>query len=278
MLLARKEVVRMPTVAVMLAGSAAREQAREQIGTLATIRFCETVESLLELVALGGVDAVVADLRDVSGASILPTFGVLRRQVSHLPLIVHCLPTPEALRELPIKSAVHRGLSLVFRNYEHLGAALRPLLHSPRVPSAAETLACHVVPLVPDPFGAFALVCALKASPRLKVSTAASWSGTSRRTLERSLRRAGLPGAGVVLGSCTALHAAWWIDVQGWSTKQVVAEMGFSHASGITRVLQRHFGCSVKALRMEGGFQGLLYRFEGSLLPGTVPPARLQSL
>jgi AraC-like DNA-binding protein len=268
----------MPTVAIMLAGSAAREQAREQIGPLATVRFCETVEALLELVRGGDVDAVVADLRDVTGASILPTFGALHRQAPHLPLIVYCLPTPEAFRELPIRSALHHGLGLVFRTYEHLGATLRPLLHSLRVPSAAETLARHVVPLVPEPFRPFTLVCAVKASPRLKVSTAATWSGTSRRTLERSLRRARLPGAGVVLGSCTALHAAWWIDVQGWSTKQVVAEMGFSHASGIIRVLQRHFGCSVKSLRTESGFQELLYRFETSLLTGTDPPARLQSL
>jgi AraC-like DNA-binding protein len=268
----------MPTVAVMLAGRAAQALAAEQIGALATVRICESIGALLELVAGGDVDAVVADLRDVSGKSILPTFGALRLQAPHLPLILHCLPTPEALRDLPDTSAFRRGLSLVFRNYEHLGAALRPLLRPPRVPSAAETLARHVVPLVPGPFRPFVLVCALKASPRLKVGTAATWSGASRRTLERSLNRARLPSASSVLGSCTALHAAWWLDVQGWSTKQVVTEMRFSHASGLIRVLQRHFGCSMKSLRDEGGFQELLRRFEATLLGDSTPTARLQSL
>jgi AraC-like DNA-binding protein len=264
----------MPTVAVMLAGRAAQALAAEQIGTLATVRFCESIGALLGLAAEGNLDAVVADLRDVSGASVLPTFGALRLGAPHLPLILHCIPTPEALRDLPEPSAFRRGLSLVFRNYEHLGAALRPLLKPPGAPSAAETLARHVVPLVPGPFRPFFLVCALKASPRLKVGTVATWSGSSQRTLERSLKRARLPSAWSVLGSCTALHAAWWLDVQGWSTKQVVTTMGFSHASGLIRVLQRHFGCSLRSVRDERGFHELLYRFETTLVGDGVPPAR----
>lgn len=268
----------MPAVAVMLVGSAAQALAAEQIGTLAEVRFCQTVDSLERLAAGGGVDAVVADLRDISGASIFPTFASLRRRAPHIPLILHCLPTPAAVRELPDITVVGRGLSLVFRNCEHLGLALRPLLNPPRVLSAAETLAQHIVPLVPVPFRPFVLVCAYKASPALKVGTAAGWSGVSRRTLERSLKYARLPGAATLLGSCTALHAAWWLDVQGWSAKQVVTEMRFSHASALVRVLQRYFGCSLRSLHDEGGFQGLLYRFEATLLGGPTPAARYQPL
>jgi len=267
----------MPTVAAMIADPADRRLTAEQVGQLAVVRFCETVEGLVEMVAGGGVDAVVADLHDASGTSILPTFRILHRQAPHLPLILFCLPTPEALRDLPLSGAVVRGLSLVFRNYEHLGLALAQVLGPPRLPSAAETLGRHVVPLVPGPFQPFVLVCACKASPNLRVSTAARWSGTSRRTLERSLRLARLPSAGAILGSCTALHVAWWLDVQGWSTKQVVAEMGFSHASALIRVLQRHFGCSVKSLRDEGGFAELLYRFETALLGGPMASEPVRS-
>jgi len=267
----------MPTVVVMLPGRAAQQLAAEQIGALAAVRFCDSTEELLALVAGGAVDAVVADLRDASGNSVLPTFGALRLQAPRLPLILHCVPTPEALRDLPDTSAFRQGLTLVFRNCEHLGAALRPLLLPPRVPTASETLARHVEPLVPGPFRPFVLVCALKASPRLRVGTAATWSGASRRTLERSLHRARLPSAGSVLGSCTALHVAWWLDVQGWSPKQVVTEMRFSYTSGLVRVLQRHFGCSVKSLRDAGGFQELLFRFETTLLGGGPAPRPQQS-
>jgi AraC-like DNA-binding protein len=256
----------MPTVAVMLPGRAAQALAAEQIGTLATAQFCESAAALLDLVAKGDVDAVVAELRDVSGKSTLPTFRALRLQSPRLPLILHCIPTPEALWELPDNSALRRGLSVVFRNHEYLGAALRPLLLPPGVPSAAETLARHIVPLVPRPFRPFVLICALKASPRLKIGTAATMSGATRRTLERALRQAGLPSARNVLGSCTALHAVWWLDVQGWSTKQVVTEMGFSHASSLIRLLERQFGCSLRSVRSGNGFQVLLSRFETTLL------------
>jgi hypothetical protein len=262
----------MPTVAAMIPEPAVQQVASEQIGNLATVRFCTSINALFGLVSRSGVDAVIADLRDRSGASTLPILGALRRQAPYLPLILYFVPTPAALREVPDMIAVGRGLTLVLRNYEHLGLALRPLLYGPRVPGAGETVVRHVVPVVPVPFRPFFAVAALKASPRLRVGTAARWSGFSRRTLERALRGARLPSAAAVLGACTALHVAWWLDVQGWSTKHVADQMRFSYQSGVTRVLQRHFGCSVKSLRDEGGFSGLLSRFETTLVGGLQPP------
>ena len=263
----------MPTVAAMIVGQAAQRLAAEQIGERAEVRFCDTLESLSDLVA-GGVDAVVADLWDAFGAGVLPAVAAIRRDVPNLPIVLHFAPTPAALREVPDTIAAGRGFSVVLRPHEHLGLALRPLLSRPRVVSAAETLARHIVPVVPVPFRPFFLVTALKASPRLPVATVAAWSGIARRTLERALHRARLPGAGAALGYCTALHAAWWLDVQGWSAKQVVIEMGFPDRSAVTRVLQRYFGCTVRSLRNEAGFQELLYRFEMLLLGGPILPGR----
>jgi hypothetical protein len=80
-----------------------------------------------------------------------------------------------------------------------------------------------------------------------------------------------MPKAANILGACTALHVAWWLDVQGWSSKSVATEMRFATRSGVTRVLQRHFGCSVRTLTEVGGFQGLLARFEATLVGGDVP-------
>ncbi len=263
----------MPTVAAMIVGSAAQRLAAEQIGGRAEVRFCETLEELSEL-AVGGVDVVVAELWDASGASVFPAVGAIRREAPNLPIVLHFAPTPAALREVPDIIAGGRGLSVALWPHEHLGLALRPLLNPPRVAGAAETLARHIVPVVPVPFRPYFLVIALKASPRLPVRTAVAWSGIGRRKLERALRRAKLPGAGPALGFCTALHAAWWLDIQGWSAKQVVTEMGFPHQSSVTRVLYRYFRCTVRSLQDEGGFQELLYRFETMLLGGPVLPSR----
>ena len=54
----------MPVVAAMVIGPAAQRLAGEQIGALATTHFCETIDALAQLAAGGGLDAVVADLRD----------------------------------------------------------------------------------------------------------------------------------------------------------------------------------------------------------------------
>ena len=177
----------MPTVVVMLTGLGLQELARKQIDPATTVRFCATGESLVELATAGAVDAVISDVRDSGGASVMPAFAVIRRRAPHLPLILHCLPTPEALRDIPSIIAVTTGLTVVFRHCEDLGLALHSVLRASRVPGAGETLARHVVPLVPGPFRSFLLVSALKASPGLKVKTAAGWSGLQRRTLERAL-------------------------------------------------------------------------------------------
>jgi hypothetical protein len=63
----------------------------------------------------------------------------------------------------------------------------------------------------------------------------------------------------------TGLHAAWWLDVQGRLGKQVVTQMGFPHASSLTHLLRRRFNCTVASLRNDGGFAGLLLRFEAML-------------
>jgi AraC-like DNA-binding protein len=256
----------MPTIAALVTDPAARRLAAEQIGGRAAVHFCESIQDLSELIALGTADVAVADLQDATGASVVATFGALRREVPDIPLIIFCPATPAALREVPDIVALGRRLDLVFQGKDHLGLALKPFLEPLRVSRPGEMLARHIVPLAPTPFRPFIAVIALKASPRLRVGTAATWSGVSRRTLERSLQHAGLPSAAVLLGSCTALHVAWWLDVQGWSVKHVVTEMGFSHKSGLNRVLRRYLNCSTRSLPEEGGFQGLLARFEAALV------------
>jgi len=60
----------MPTVAVMVIGRVAQRQAAEQIGTLATTRFCETVDELTTLVKDG---ELALDLSDDLQAGVVVT-------------------------------------------------------------------------------------------------------------------------------------------------------------------------------------------------------------
>jgi AraC-like DNA-binding protein len=258
----------MASVALLLTDPVRRRLAVDQIGSRAAIRFCASIEGLADAIGAGGVDAAVVDPL-ASGAGLLPSLGTIRRGHRYLPIVLFTLPTPALLRELADVVALGGRLELVLQGTDHLGLALDSLLRPLRVPGPSETLARHLVPVVPPPFRPFLAIGALKASPHLRVDAAARLAGASRRSLERGLHQAGLPSAASVLGSCTALHAAWWLDIQGWSAKHVAAEMGFSHRTALIRLLQRHFGVTVRSLDDHGGFQGLLYRFETALLRKT---------
>jgi hypothetical protein len=261
----------MPTIAALVNDPAARRLAAEQIGSRAVVRFCDSIPALSRFIQRGDVDIVVADLHDIPGARILPAFGSLRRVNPDLPIIFFSPPTPEVLRQVPDIISLGRRLDLVLQGTDHLGLALKAFLEPLHVSRPGEILARHLVPIVPGSFRPFLALVALKAAPGLRVATAARWCGLARRTLDRSLLQARMPKAANILGGCTALHVAWWLDVQGWSTKHVATEMRFSSQSGITRVLQRHFGCSVRSLPEMGGFQALLARFEITLLGGDTP-------
>ncbi len=217
----------------------------------------------------------MADLHSVPGVGILPAFSSLRRISQDLPIILFSPLTPEVVRDVPDIIPMGRRLDLVFQGKDHLGLALKSFLEPLQSPDLGEILTRHLVPIVLPPFRQFLALLALRASPGLRVAAVAKkkWCGLSRRTLDRSLLHAGMPKAANILGACTALHVAWWLDVQGWSSKNVATEMRFSYQSGVTRVLQRHFGCSIRTLAAAGGFEGLLAHSTWRLLGDTTPSA-----
>lgn len=255
----------MPAIVVLIVEPEEQAFVREQLSGIVTPRFCDSVEALEAIVLSGTVRAVLADVRDKSGAETLPVLQRLRNRLPALPLVMCFRPTPLALREVPDLMRTVPGMGIILRGFEHIGLAVKKLLHGPRPPSAAETLLRRLVPLTPAALQPFFTVCAVKGSPRLRVNAAAELSRIPRRTLERRLTDAQLPGAAGCVGSFAALHAAWWLDVYGWPTKQVIEEMQFSHLSSLTRTLKRHFGCSVSQLQDYGGFNVLLLRYEQAL-------------
>jgi hypothetical protein len=255
----------MPAIVALIVEPEEQEFVRGQLAGVATPRFCDRVEALEAIVAAGMAQAVLADLRDKAGVQVAPVLRRLRSRMPALPIVLCFRPTPLTLREVPDLLGTMPGTGLVLRGFEHVGLAMKKLLHSPRPPSAAETLLRRLVPLTPASLQPFFTVCAVKGSPRLRVPAVAAWSRIPRRTLERRLSEAQLPGAAGVVGAFAALHAAWWLDVYGWPTKQVIEEMQFSHLSSLTRTLKRHFGCSVSQLDDYGGFNVLLLRYEETL-------------
>ena len=253
----------MRRIVALVASEDERRRVAEQLAG-AAVRYCDTVGALETLAGAGGAgtggfDAVVAGLRDAAGAPVAPAVVALQARIPGLRVLLHVALSRGAARELVSAAGTGVRAEYALLPFERLDAAVERLL-APHPSSAAGTLVTRLAGDVPAGVRAFVTVCALRATPRLRVRTAAAWSRVSVRTLERRLRRAHLPAASFVLRASSGLHAAWWLDVQEWPVKRVVAEMGFSHASALTRLLRRYCGCTPSTLREEGGFDAALDR------------------
>ena len=104
----------------------------------------------------------------------------------------------------------------------------------------------------------FVMLAILEAPARRSVAELAAWSRVSVRTLERHLRRERWPAAHVVAQSFSALDAIWLMSEYGWSARLVQETRGFSHPSGVTRLLSAYAGTKPATLIADGGFPAAL--------------------
>lgn len=250
-------------IVAVVASEDERRRVAEQLAG-ASVRYCETVAALEALAGAGGagaggIDAVVTGLRDAAGAPVAPAVVALQAHVPGLRVLFHAALSRGGARELVAAAGSGVRAEYALLPFERLDAAVERLL-APHTPSAGGTLVTRLAGDVPAGVRPYVTVCALRATPRLRVRTAAAWSRVSVRTLERRLRRAHLPAASFVLRASAGLHAAWLLDVHDWPAKRVVAEMRFSHASALTRLMRRYCGCTPSTLREEGGFDAALDR------------------
>lgn len=240
-----------------------RRRVAEQLAG-ASVRYCDTVAALEALAGAGGsgtggFDAVVSGVRDAAGAPVAPAVAALQSHVPGLRVLFHVALSRGGARELVTAAGSGARAEYVLPPVERLDAAVERLL-APHPSSAGGTLVTRLASGVPAAVRPYVTVCALRATPRLSVRAAAEWSRVGVRTLERRLRGAGLPAAGFVLRASAGLHAAWLLDVHDWPAKRVVAEMRFSHASALTRLMRRYCGCTPSTLHEEGGFDAALDR------------------
>jgi hypothetical protein len=110
------------------------------------------------------------------------------------------------------------------------------------------------MPHVPSALAVFVMLAILEAPARRSVAELAAWSRSSVRTIERHLRREQWPAARVVAHSFSALDAVWLMTEYGWSARRVQEVRGFSHASGVTRLLSTYAGTKPASLIADGGF------------------------
>ena len=135
-------------------------------------------------------------------------------------------------------------------------------------PGVAPLLLHHFMPHVPPALALFVTLAILEAPARRGVAELAAWSRSSARTIERHLQREGWPAAHVVAQSFSALDTVWLMSEYGWSARLVQEERGFSHPSGVTRLLSSYAGTKPATLIADGGFPAALEHVSRVLLDG----------
>lgn len=226
---------------------------------IATVCFVDDPGALLEHAMLGEPDAIVLDLRPPATGALASLIVDLVAETPRLPVIVYDRPDRATIEVL--QSVLTPGLRMEFvvRPFEPLPSILRQMLLAPFPPTAGPVLVQHIIPLAPPSVRVFLTLAALKAPTTRGLEQIARWSGAIPRTVERRLQRAGWSGPQIVIQTFRALDAAWLMAEHGWSARRLRLARGLTHASVVTRLLQRYCGGITPAtLRELGGFDTAL--------------------
>jgi hypothetical protein len=267
-----RDPTRRPRIIAALVGRDKRAEIARQLTPFATVRFFDDPDALLELAMTDRPDTVLLDLQPPATGALASLLVDLVAEAPQLPVVFYDRAdgrTAEFLR-----TVLTPGLCVeyVVRPLEPLAPVVRQMLLAPLPPVVGPVLIQHVVPLAPSSLRVFLTVAALKAPSSRGVDQIARWSGTSSRTLERRLARARWAGPLVVVQTFRALDAAWLMAEHGWSARRVQATRRLTHASAITRLMQRYCGGITPAtLRESGGFSAALDAALDTILPTAVP-------
>ena len=125
--------------------------------------------------------------------------------------------------------------------------------------------ACHVIlreleARVPERFRGIVVTAILAGTSRFSVRELAHRCDIGVRTLDWRLRSSPCSPR-KLLGWIMCLHAAWRLDVLGWTLKRVAAEAGFSDSAAVSDLMQRLAHIRPGALAHRGGFWKLLDDF-----------------
>lgn len=249
----------------VLAGAGGRQELSRQLAPLAELAWFERGASLIADVRGGNADAVIMGLRDERRRSVAPLIVALADHQPSLPLIIHTRVDRAAIGGLLATLVPGLHMECAVRPFARLDHVVRFMLAPSYRPGAAPLLLHHFIRSVPAALALFVTLAILEAPARRTVSELAAWCRASVRSIERHLRREGWPDARVVVNSFSALDAVWLMSEYGWSARRVQIARGYSHPSGVTRLLATYAGTKPATLVADGGFPAALEHVSGVL-------------
>lgn len=250
----------MVLIAALVIGRVERARIASGLRGQTGARFCERADELIELVAAGGVAALLTELYDVSGASTVPAIRALKQRYPTLPVLAYISTCAADIHALV--RAIAAGVDdVVVRGMDNLDTVLPAAIGQARQLSAATEISRAVEPIVPTEVRPFFAYCAGHAWRPLTVRGAAAAISLPPRTLDAQLKRAGLLPPRRVIGWHRVLYAAWDLEVPGATIGHVAEHLSFPCPAALSNSLQRYTSLTSSALRRKGGFRYLLELF-----------------
>lgn len=242
----------------ILAGACSRHELSRELVPLGDVTWCDRGESLVSEVRGGGVNAVVMGLSDERRRSVAPLVTDIADHQPSLPMIISMRTDHAAIGGLLAVLTLGLRMECAVRPFARLDQVVRFMLAKNYRPGVAPLLLHHFMPHVPPALAVFVALAILEAPTRRSIAELAAWSRSSVRTIERHLSREQWPTAHVIAHAFSALDAVWLMSEYGWSARRVQEVRGFSHPSGVTRLLSTYAGTKPATLAADGGFPAAL--------------------
>lgn len=253
-------------VAVLVREAAGRARIQDALRGHAAVRFCDATDELLLLVTNGLAGVVVADLRDRTGASTLPTVREIREGFPSVPVVAYCELTPDTSREILALARV--GVNdLILRGVSDVGVALRSAIVSAQDHCGAKGVLEALSPLIPASIVPFMNYCLEHARRSLSVAEVATALGVHRKTLVDRLAAANLPTPSAMIAWCRLVLAARLLEDPGRSVEQIALLLDFPSATSLRNMLKRYTGLRPGEIRENGGVHCVLHVMKRTLWP-----------
>jgi hypothetical protein len=248
------------TIAALIAAGWRDDLSRE-LAPVGGVEWCDGANALVARASAPDVDVVVTSFDgfgDGHTQSVAPAVVAISARRPKLPIVLYDRIDGGTLPKLLALFTTGLRMTCAVHPHESLAPVVRHVLSPSFLPPVTPVLLQRFVPYAPAGLALFVAMAALVAHSHRAVAEVARWNGTSPRTIERRLSRAGWRGAHVVLQSFAALDAVWLMTEYGWSAHHVQEVRGFSHGSAVTRLLVRYAGVHPGTLREDGGFAAAL--------------------
>jgi hypothetical protein len=247
-----------PVIGALVQGERIQQAIAREVALHGIPKFLPSATTLLEAVRTRTIDMAILELCDEMGWPIEPLVEAIAAHPQPIPLIVY--DKVSASRVTTLRGVLLRQplVDFVVRSSESLGGAVHIALQQSERRPLSTVLLPRLLQHTPTILDPFVIITTIKAPYVRRVGLLASMTGSTLRTIERTLARSGWASPTTIAQSVRALDVAWLMSEYGLSSSQVQIARKYSHPSNVRRLIERYAGTTPAALHAGQRFTDIL--------------------